>query len=99
MIHQEISRNELNQIPFYNIGGVDRQGVFTCRTSETYATFRTIINGTREGSAIQAAADLQKWVESGPVVKVEWYLVDINPNCSVSIGSLTEKECIDQMVV
>ena len=98
MIHQEISRNNLN-IPNYNIDVVDGQGVFTCRTSERYATFRTIINGTREDSAIQAAAALQKWVESGPVVRVEWYLVGISPNCPVSIGSLTEEECIDQMDV
>ena len=82
-------------IPSVNID----KGVFTCRISQTQTTFRTMINGTREASAVQAAADIQKWVESGPVVKVEWYLVDITPRCPVSIDSLTEEECIEDQCV
>ena len=54
---------------------------------------------TREASAVQAAADLLKWVESGPVMKVEWYLVDVSQSCPVSIDSLTEEECTEDQCV
>ena len=82
-------------IPLVNID----EGVFTCRTSKTQTTFRTTINGTREASTVQTAADLQKWVESGSVVKVEWYLVNVSPSCPVSISSLTGEECTEDQCV
>ena len=94
VIHEVIITGS-GAIPLVNVD----EGVFTCRTSQNQTTFRTTINGTREASAVQAAADLQKWVESGPVVKVEWYLVDVSQSCPVSIDSLTEEECIKNQCV
>ena len=94
VIHEVILSGS-KAIPLVNID----EGVFTCRTTQTQTTFRTTINGTREASAVQAAADLQKWVESGPVVKVEWYLVNVSQSCPVSIDSLTEEECIEDQCV
>ena len=94
VIHEVILSGS-KAIPLVNID----EGVFTCRTTQTQTIFRTTINGTREASAVQAAADLQKWVESGPVVKVEWYLVNVSQSCPVSIDSLTEEECIEDQCV
>ncbi|XP_064401722.1 CUB and sushi domain-containing protein 1-like isoform X4 [Halichondria panicea] len=90
-IYEVIARSN-KDIPLANIDG----GVFSCRTSQNYTTFRTTIDGTANTNSLRAAAVIQEWVESGPVMRVEWYLVDvIGGKCPVVIDSLSEEECIE----
>ncbi len=94
-IYEVIAKNS-EDIPLANID----DGVFSCRTSQNFTTFRTAIIGTSRTNSSRAAAIIQKWVESGPVVKVEWYLVDvISGKCPVAIDSLSEEECIEDRCV
>ena len=94
-IYEVIARSN-KDIPLANIDG----GVFSCRTSQNYTTFRTTIDGTANTNSLKAAAVIQEWVESGPVVRVEWYLVDvIGGKCPVVIDSLSEEECIENQCV
>ena len=94
-IYEVIARSN-KDIPLANID----DGVFSCRTSQNYTTFRTTIDGTANTNSSRAAAVIQEWVESGPVVRVEWYLVDvIGGKCPVVIDSLSEEECIENQCV
>ncbi|XP_064401744.1 sushi, von Willebrand factor type A, EGF and pentraxin domain-containing protein 1-like isoform X2 [Halichondria panicea] len=94
-IYEVIARSN-KDIPLANIDG----GVFSCRTSQNYTTFRTTIDGTANTNSSRAAAVIQEWVESGPVMRVEWYLVDvIGGKCPVVIDSLSEEECIENQCV
>ena len=70
-----------------------RRGIFSCRSSVTKTTFRTTIMGTNSFSAVDLAGGVQKWVESGPAVTVQWYLVDVDKSCPVVISSMGEQEC------
>ena len=69
------------------------QGFFSCRTSHNQTTYRTRIIGIETTSAVEIAATIRMWVESGATVRVQWYIVDIDKNCPVSISSLSEPEC------
>ncbi len=69
-------------------------------TPQNYTTFRTKIDGTVHTTSSRAAAVVQEWVESGPVMRVEWYLVDvIGGKCPVVIDSMSEKECLEDHAV
>ena len=69
------------------------RGIFSCRSSVTQTTFRTTIMGTKSLSAVDLVGRVQKWVESGPAITVQWYLVDIDKSCPVVISSMGEQEC------
>ena len=69
------------------------RGIFSCRSSVTQTTFRTTITGTKSFSAVDLAEGVQTWVESGPAITVQWYLVDIDKSCPVEISSMGEQEC------
>lgn len=56
---------------------------------------RATLFGTDTVSAFDVVDDIQKWVESGPSVQVEWYVVDIDKACPVHIQSMYEKDCVD----
>ena len=36
---------------------------------------------------------VQDWVNSGPVVKLDWLMAHINQHCPVAIGGLNDPEC------
>lgn len=78
-------------IPLHNI----EEGFFSCHNSHNWTIFRTRIIGTQTASAVEGGRDLQKWVESGAAVRVEWYIVFISKNCPVGISSMTAPECSD----
>ena len=54
---------------------------------------RTTIVGTESISASTLVRLVQRWVESGPTVRVEWYVVDIEKSCPAAIQSLYQNEC------
>lgn len=56
-------------------------------------TFRATLWGLADVSAHALAKVLQEWVSSGPSIKLEWYLVDIDKDCPVAIASDSEPEC------
>ena len=69
------------------------EGFFSCRTSHNQTTYRTKIIGTETASAVRGHVYVQKLVESGATVRVQWYIMDIDKNCHVSISSMSEAEC------
>ena len=72
------------------------EGVFSCYGSKTHTTYRTTITGTDVLSADKAVHHLQKWVETGATIQVQWYLVYFDLNCPVAISSMSERECNDK---
>lgn len=95
-IYDVITTNN-ETIPLDNI----EEGVFSCRSSQNYATFRVTISGTERTSAARAAAVIEKWARLGPVIQVEWYLVDVvgGSSCPVVIDSVSESECLEESCV
>ena len=69
------------------------EGKFSCRSSNSHATYRNILIGTYNTNATELLNFLQDWVDIGPTVEVDWYYVDIDSSCPVRISSLREPEC------
>ena len=36
---------------------------------------------------------IQEWVRSGPILEVEWWLLDVYADCPARISSLNDPEC------
>ncbi len=69
------------------------EGVFSCYGSRDHTTYRTTLTGTRSLNADKAVFYIQKWVESGGAVQVEWYMVYFDPECPAHLSSLSKAEC------
>ncbi|XP_064390709.1 sushi, von Willebrand factor type A, EGF and pentraxin domain-containing protein 1-like [Halichondria panicea] len=67
---------------------------FSCRSSQTEAHFRTTLFGLEDVSAHEMVKVIQRWVSSGPSVKIQWYVVDIIKSCPVAIPSDVYAECV-----
>ena len=65
-------------------------GVFTCRMYKHMPTYRS--GRFNPGLPGPSNATIQDWVGSSPVVRLEWFMVDINHNCSVDIELLNDPE-------
>ena len=76
-------------LPQHNIGS----GLFSCRSSLNQTSYRTTITGIEAIDAVKLVLHVQKWVESGPTVRVQWYIVDIDRSCPALVTSLGEPEC------
>ena len=76
-------------IPKENI----QPGYFSCFRSTTETTYRTTITGTENVSAVDYAARIQKWVESGVTTRVLWYVAKMDKACPVIIASMDQEEC------
>lgn len=69
------------------------EGVFSCYGSQNQTTYRTTITGMRELSAESAVKYIQKWVEEGAAIQVQWYLVYFDKTCPAHISHLEAEEC------
>ena len=58
-----------------------------CQSHPAVATF-SIIN------ASSLVSYLQYWVDSAPVVRLDWLLVNVNKDCAVAIDHLNDPDCI-----
>ncbi len=76
-------------IPKKNI----QPGYFSCFRSTTETTYRTMITGTENVSAVVYAGLIKEWVESGVTTRVLWYVIKIKKACPVVIASMYEDEC------
>ncbi len=55
--------------------------------------YRTTLLGLENVSAHEMVKVIQRWVSSGPSVKIQWYVVDIVKSCPVAIPSDFYTEC------
>ena len=67
-----------------------QEGVITCQTAPNIVTYRARVFGLQALSAVQC---IQDWVSTSPTVQIEWYLVDINSNCTTLVVSFDDAEC------
>ena len=70
-----------------------RKGIFSCRNTATKVSYRSAIVGTNAYSASQLVNIIQQWVSSGPILEVEWWLLDVYADCPARISSLNDPEC------
>ena len=71
------------------------RGVFSCQCNDV-ATYRFILANVGfpdDNNTSNLVKSLQNWVKSRPVVRLDWFMVRINPNCPVDIVGLNEVEC------
>ena len=71
-----------------------QRGYFSCHQSTTEATYRTTITGTERVSAVECTDVIQQWVESGVTTRLQWYVINFDKNCPVSINSMNDEECV-----
>ena len=76
-----------------------RKGKFSCLNTTTKVSYRSTIVGTTVHNASQLVNFIQKWVSTGPILEVEWWLLHVNANCPVRISSLSDSECQDSRPV
>ena len=62
--------------------------------SPTAITFRAEIIGSEETSATQLVGFLVEWVSSGPVIRVQAELLNVDDSCDVEIASNSDPECV-----
>lgn len=62
-----------------------------------YTFCRTTIIGLENVSAHDIIRAVQLWVSTGPSVRIQWYVVDINSRCPVAISSDVAPECVDSV--
>ena len=67
-----------------------------CQSQPTYRS--TFINPVIVGVSILNASSLvsylQYWVDSAPVVRLDWLLVNVNKDCHVAIDHLSDPDCV-----
>ncbi len=61
----------------------------------SYFLFRTTFVGLADVSAHDLVKAVQNWAATGPSIRVQWYVVDIDKNCPVAISSDVAPECGD----
>ncbi len=75
------------------IAAINAQKVFVSLTCYMYV-YRTTLFGLENVSAHEMVKVIQRWVSSGPAVKIQWYVVDIVKSCPVAIPSDVYAECV-----
>ena len=73
--------------------GFIRRGKFSCRNTTATVSYRSTIVGTNTYNASQLVNIIQQWVSSGPILEVEWWLLDVYADCPARISSLNDPEC------
>ena len=69
-------------------------GTFSCRNATTEATYRSKINGTVSHNVSQVMNLVQNWVDTRPILPVDWWMLSVYTNCPVHIPeSHTYPEC------
>ena len=69
--------------------------LFACFTeSPTHVTFRARLGGSSETDSSSLVSLLDSWVSGGATIIVTGILVTVDAECSVTISSLSEKECL-----
>ncbi len=58
-----------------------------------FSGYRTTFIGLEDVFAHEMVKVIQRWVSSGPSVKIQWYVVDIVKSCPVAIPSDVYTEC------
>ena len=80
----------------YTAGALLRHGVFLCQSQPTMATYRSsLVSPGLPGlsNASSLVQYLQHWVDTAPVVRLDWLLVRINQACPVALRQLSDPEC------
>ena len=62
--------------------------------SPSHVTYRARLEGTSERGSDSLISLIEDWVRGGPGVIVTGVLMTVDPNCSVAISSLSERECL-----
>ncbi len=71
-IYHAITKSN-EDIPLDNI----EDGVFSCFSSQNYTTFQATISGTERTNASRAAVVVKRYMKCKPVMRVEWYMVEV----------------------
>ena len=73
---------------------IDNQFFVCYPESPSYVTYRARLEGTSERGSDSLISLIEDWVRGGPGVIVTGVLMTVDPNCSVAISSLSERECL-----
>ena len=80
-----------------------RHGTFICQYHPAIATYRStfinpVIGGVSNINASSLVSYLQHWVDSAPVVRLDWLLVNVNTDCPVAIDHLSDPDCVSDFI-
>ena len=73
---------------------IDNQFFVCYPESPSHVTYRARLEGTSERGSDSLISLIEDWVRGGPGVIVTGVLMTVDPNCSVAISSLSERECL-----
>ena len=77
---------------------IDEQFFACFPESPTHVTFRARLGGSSETDSVSLISLLESWVSGGATIIVTGVLMTVDAECSVTISSLSEGECVPETV-
>ena len=72
-----------------------RQGIFLCYDNPTTVTYRsTLVTPYSTKNATHLVGIIQTWVSTSPFLTLDSLLVKVNADCTTSVASLGDDECL-----